>query len=165
MNGQRKPRRVRWPANVDTFELARRLATRVTPAELASVIDPMDDAFKALRKGVASEWQWALLASSVNVAKAIEKKGVVRGMREHWNAADIALANIRIRAMAAGAWKPTALYFHELDTIREAMHLHKFQLQQLSLGEAIDALAYAEAEIRSSGSKVIKTPSTQEIES
>lgn len=156
MSHGKPKRKPRWPAAVNTMDLARRRVALITPADLADVMQPLQAAFTALRQGMATEQQWATLASAVNCAKAIDKQGVVKGLASHLLAAELALQSIYNRAMAAGQWQPTALYFQELDSIREAIRLHKFQLQQLSTGEVIKALDYADAEVRSSGGRVMR---------
>lgn len=155
MSHGKPKRKPRWPAAVNTMDLVSRRVALVTPADLATVMEPLQAAFTALRQGVATEWQWSVLASAMNCAQAIEKQGVVRQLAGHLHAAELALHAIYQRAMAGGQWEPTALYFHELDDISEAIRLHKFQLQQLSTGEVIKALDYAQAEVRSSGGRVV----------
>ncbi len=48
--------------------------------EIAAVINPLRRAVDALRTGAASFDDWLRLASVVNIANAIERQGVVRGM-------------------------------------------------------------------------------------
>ena len=156
MTHGRKPRRARWPAAVNTIDLVSRRVALVTPADLAQVMEPLQAAFTALRQGVATEWQWSVLASAMNAAQAIEKQGVVRQLAGHLHAAELALQSIYNRATATGKWQATALYYIELDAIDTAIDLHKFQLQQLSTGEVIKALDYAQAEVRSSGGRVMQ---------
>lgn len=155
MSHGKPPRKPRWPAAVNTMDLVSRRVALVTPADLAQVMEPLQTAFTALRQGVATEWQWSVLASGMNCAQAIEKQGVVRQLAGHLHAAELALQAIYQRAMTTGQWKATALYYTELEAINTAIDLHKFQLQQLSTGEVIKALDYAQAEVRSSGGRVV----------
>ena len=156
MSHGKPPRKPRWPAAVNTMDLVSRRVALVTPADLAQVMAPLQAAFTALRQGVATEWQWSVLASAMNCAQAIEKQGVVRQLAGHLHAAELALQSIYNRAMATGHWQATALYYVELDAIDTAIDLHKSQLQQLSTGEVIKALDYAQAEVRSSGGRVVQ---------
>ena len=156
MSHGKPPRKSRWPAAVNTMDLVSRRVALVTPADLAEVMHPLQAAFTALRQGVATEWQWSVLASAMNCAQAIEKQGVVRQLAGHLHAAELALQSIYNRAMAAGKWQPPSLYYIELDAIDTAIDLHKFQLQQLSTGEVIKALDYAQTEVRSSGGRVMQ---------
>lgn len=158
MSHGRPPRKPRWPAVVNTMNLVSRRVALVHPADLQDVMRPLHDAFTALRAGVATEWQWSVLASGMNCAQAIEKQGVVRQLASHLRAAELALQSIYNRATATGQWTPTALYYIELDAIDTAIDLHKFQLQQLSTGEVIKALDYAQAEVRSTGGRVVRQP-------
>ena len=156
MSHGKPPRKPRWPAAVNTMDLVSRRVALVTPADLEQVMEPLQTAFTALREGVATEWQWSVLASAMNCAQAIEKQGVVRQLAGHLRAAELALQSIYNRAMATGKWQSTSLYYIELDAIDTAIDLHKFQLQQLSTGEVIKALDYAQAASRSSGGRVMR---------
>lgn len=162
MSHGRPPRRPRW-ISYHPVELARNNATRLTPAEIQKAIDPLRAAAKALREGVATEWQWAVVASAMNVAQAIERQGVVRGLAEHLHSAELALQAIERRSMATGMWLPTALYYQELDHIAAAVDLHEFQMQQLSYGEFRRVVVRAEADIRSAGGRVVDVGQLQGV--
>jgi hypothetical protein len=156
MTHGRKPRRARWPASsIDTMATAKARVALVTPEDQASVTAPLDAAFAALRRGVGGEWDWAHACSAVNCALAIEKQGIVKGLREHLHSAELALLAISQRAMSNGHWQATTLFDAEIEAIDTAIDLHKFQLQKLSNGEVIKALDYAQAEVRSTGGKVL----------
>ncbi len=156
MTHGRKPRRPR-AITADTFARARAGATRLTEAEVQETITPARACLKRLREGTATEDQHTVLASQIAVAMEIERGGIVRGLHEHISAAQDALANIRARAMVSSAWRPTALYFHELDALREAVELHEFQLRQLSAGELAAAAKKLISRTRSSGGQVVRT--------
>lgn len=155
MNGLRKPRQMRWLPQ-DPISLAKKRAARLTTAEVRDIMDPIKGAHRALREGVATEWQWTLLASAMNVAQAIERQGVVRGLKEHLHSAEMALAGIRQRAVATGDWQAPTLYFQELDNVTAAVNFHEYQLLQLSDGELRQCSAVAIAEIRSTGGRVFE---------
>lgn len=156
MSHGKPSRKPRWLTNVNTLQLVTRRVALLTDTELAVTLEPLQTAFKALREGVATQWQWQLLASAINCAQAIDKQGVVKGLHQHLHAAEMALQAIGQRAMASGQWQPAALYFQEIDDLRDAIGFHKFQLQQLSLGEVHKAVNYAESEVRSSGGRVMQ---------
>jgi hypothetical protein len=158
MSGKTKPRRPRGPRLVSTNPLLLAIfrASKASAETIEAILAPIRDGFTALREGVASELQWAVVASSVNVALTIENQGVVTGLAAHLQAAEQALKQIRLRAMATGHWKPTALYWQEIDAIDEFVPLHKFQLEQLSTGEVIRAMDKTEAVIRSMKGQVMK---------
>lgn len=164
MNGQRKPRRPRWVESVNTFDIALFRATKLTQDEIAARMDPLRDAHRALREGRSTELQWLLIASAVTVSLSIEAQGVVRGLREHLNSADLALVAIEKRARKTpGTWTPTALYFNELDSVTTFLDLFEFQLQNLSAKEYDQAYSHAIADtIRTGGLPVTvkPTPST-----
>lgn len=155
----RRPRRV----SLAPMRLARNGATLLTPAELANTLDPLRAAARALREGVATELDWSIVASALNVAQAIEQQGVVRGLGEHFHSAELALRGIEQRAMASGEWKATALYYQELDHISAAVDLHEFQLKRLSYSEVSRAVKKAAGEIRSTGGQII-TPAAQQAD-
>jgi hypothetical protein len=154
MTGRHKPRRPRWISR-DPMGLAKTYAGRLTAAEVGQVMAAVQDGFRALREGVATEAQWGVVTSALNIADAIELQGVVRGARGHIQAAQQALAGILRRAMATGTWHPTALYYQELDDVRTGIDIYDYQLRQLSYGEYQRALAHAIAEVRSTGGIVI----------
>lgn len=162
MSHGRKPRRIRW-APTDTFTLAAHRASKLTQAEHEGVMQPLQAGFTALREGRACELDWCQLASAVNLAQAIEAQGIVRGLHEHLRAAELALQSVYSRAMVAGQWKPTALWVVELDAISTMVELHAFQLGQLAHGEFNRALDWAEAEVRSSGGRVIRAPAGEKV--
>ncbi|MNV64642.1 hypothetical protein D3C71_1572940 [compost metagenome] len=77
-------------------------------------------------------------------------------MRGHLEAAECALQGIKLRAMATGEWLPTALYYQELDDVKAAVELHRFQLEQLSSAEAVKAIDLAKGRVRAAGGRVIE---------
>jgi len=108
------------------------------------ILRPSRPALVALREGVATEQQWATLASAVETALAIDSRGVVRGMRGHLMLAEQALAGIRLRAMDSGTWCATALYLQEIDDVTEALRLHEYQLERMGatrIARALRAIA------------------------
>lgn len=157
MSGRSKParRRAIRPVTLDPITLAIHRASKPPAQDIEAVLQPMRESFTALREGVASELQWAVLASSVNVALTIENQGVVTGLAAHLKAAERALQEIYHRAIAGGQWRAAALYWQEIDAIDEFIPLHKFQLEQLSRGEVIRAMNQTEAAIRSCKGSVI----------
>jgi hypothetical protein len=156
MNGQRKPRRVRWPASVNTLNIALQRATKFTPAEIAKRLDPLREALTMLRCGMANEQHWQCLASAVAVSLSIEKKGVVRGLIEHLTTADTTLQAIKARCTADGDWTPTALDFCEIEAMATYVSLFAFQLSELSAQEYDQAFNHAVAETNRVHGVVIK---------
>lgn len=154
MTHGRKPRRPR-PVAVNMIEMAIARARKMHAEEIDEVLGLVQQAAKALREGVATEDQWAVLASTVNVAKAIERQGVVRGLQGHFEQAETDLKNVRLRAFQDGSWRPPVLHWSELDHIRTAIELHEFQLKQLGRNEMIRALDYAKAEVLSTGGRTV----------
>ena len=164
MTHGRKPRQVRWSPWVNTMATVKARVALITTADLADVMDPIDKAFTAMRQAVGSEMDWAHLCSAINVAQGVEKQGIVRGIYGHLHAAELALQAIKQRAMTQptrmGNWAPVELHIDEIEIIKEAILLHKYQLKKLSTGEAMRAINYAQAEVRSTGGTVLQAPAT-----
>lgn len=105
---------------------------------------PLDAAFTAMRQGVGSEWQWAVVCSAINLAVAIEKRSGIKGVQGHLHNAELALQAISQRAMANGHWQATAVYDAEIEAIDTAIDLHKLQIKKLSAGQAGMTLSHAQ---------------------
>ena len=148
---RRVPRAVHNP-----FLVARNHATRLTAAERATVMTPLRAAADRMRRGQASDDDWAVLTGSLLMAQSIERQGVVRGLAEHLASIDRALVSIEARATRAGPWRSPTLHFHELDAIHLLLDLHQFQLEQLSYGEFRRAYEATEARVRSSGGQLVR---------
>jgi hypothetical protein len=133
------------------MEKALRRATKFTEPEVLHIMQPVQDSFKALREGTATHWQWKQMASAVAIALSIEHQGIVKGLQGHLITADSTLAVIKQRAMRLGTWRPTALWFDELDALDTFAHVHEYQVRALSSGEFSKALAHAIAEIQRVG--------------
>lgn len=160
MTHGRKPRRyARISAN--PVQLAIMRATRHTAAELATIMSPVRQCLKLVREGVSTQMQFEVLQSSLVIAEAIEHSGIVRGLADHIASALQACAAIERRALAAGAWRQTALYFQELDALATAVDLHEFQLQQLSAGELQRIVQRTMARTASSGGSVMRVSETE----
>lgn len=125
--------------------------------EIASVIDPLRRAVDALRTGTAIYDDWLRLASVINIANAIERQGVVRGMASELAKCEAAVQAIGDRTGDTDTtWKSPTLYAAEITAIGDLVHWHKFQLEQLSYKEYARAHDYAVAKVRSSGGKAIR---------
>lgn len=153
MNGLRKPRQRRPLTN--PVVVAMNHAAKLTNSEVHAVLIPVRAGFKALREGVATEDQWTHVVSAMNIAHSIELQGVVRGVRAHIEAAQLALDEIRRRAMVGGSWRATPLYYQELDNVDAAVDVFAFQLAQLSYGEYRRAIERSIAEVKSTGGTVV----------
>ncbi len=144
----RKPRRVRFAPSNNTIAIALHNTCKPDRTDVGELLDAIEHAFKSLREGVASARQWSILAGTLDVALAVERQGVVRGLHGHLIAAEQALQVVYNRAMLSTGWRPTALHFHELDAIREFVQLHAYQIKQLSRSEYLAAIRSAQARNR-----------------
>ena len=156
MTHGRKPRKPR-AADPFAFGTALTKAARLTPGEVATTIAPARACATLLSQGVATEDQHTVLHTAFHVALGIEDSGIVRGLHEHIASALQAMATIRTRALASGAWRPTALHYYELDAIRTALDLHEYQLSQVSAGELHAIARKLIARTQSSGGQLVRT--------
>lgn len=156
MTHGRPPRRMQ-PMAINLVAMATARATRLTAAERDQVMNPLRGAVAALRRGVATEFEWQLAVSAVNIGDAIEKQGVVRGLAEHLRSIDLALLEIGKRARSSGDWRPPALYYEERDLMDLLVDLHNHQVKNLSYGEFIRARDKAVAQtISTPGGRVVE---------
>lgn len=153
MSRNTKPRKRYRPRQiaVNTLELALHRAAKPAKADREQVLDMLRQAVKAMREGVATEYQWSIVAGALDVARAIEEQGVVRGLSEHLDTAARALQAVYDRAMATGAWHCTALWYHELDAMQTFLDLYTFQVNQLSRAEFLAAIDQATHQVRRNG--------------
>lgn len=156
MSRSHKPRKAYRPRLIalNTLEIALHRAAKPAAADREEVLNMLRQAAQAWREGVATELQWSIIAGAVDVAKAIEHQGIVRGLSEHLNTATQALQAVYDRAMASGQWKPTALHYYELDAVQTFVDLHTFQVNQLGRAEFLAAVDAAQAHIKANGDKV-----------
>ena len=142
------------PVATNTMELALFRAAKPSKVDLDDVLQPIHAAHKALREGRASAAQFGLMAGCLDVAVAIEFKGVVRGLSGHLAAAEEALIQVYARANLADGWRPPAMYWDELEAVQTFIDLHEFQIRQLGRGEYASACNRAAGQNRSAGMNV-----------
>lgn len=134
-------------------------ATTLTQREREKIMVPLRMAFDALRRGVATYAEWGTVCSAITMAQAIEAKGVVKGLHEHLATAERACDAVwqRVTTDPDGeAWgRRTTLYFDEISALSEAIDLHDFQLQHLSVREIHAAKALAMRNVRAAGGLVV----------
>lgn len=159
----RKPRRVRYAPTANTMAIALHHAAKPSRADVGELLDAIKTAFKALRQGRASEREWSILAGTLDVALAVERQGVVRGLHGHLMAAEQALQTVYNRAMLANGWQPTALHYHELDAVHTFVDLHAYQVKQLSRAEYLAAIRSAQARNRNLGNTVTTVTDLSEM--
>ncbi|GGH62309.1 hypothetical protein GCM10010975_26880 [Comamonas phosphati] len=128
--------------------------TLLTQTEIATTMAPLRACFEHIRAGVATQDEFVVLHSAFLIAQEIEAQGVVRGLHEHITAALQACQAYEARSADGQAWKPSALYFSELDAMREMLHLHEYQLQQLTASELHESARRLIARTQSQGGKV-----------
>lgn len=119
--------------------------------DIKQICDVLEAAFAAMRQGVATIGHWAVLGGAVDVAKAVEKQGVVRGLLGHIKATEQVLDSIYSRAENNGQWNPPELDFFEIDEIDNFIWLYKVQLERLSNAEYLRACVKAKNKINGSG--------------
>jgi hypothetical protein len=123
--------------------------------EVDALMETVRQAAKALCEGVATLSQWALLAGTLDIAKAIEQHDPVRALREHLQCADDALRAVYARGDQLLGWCPVHLEFDELDAVQTFVDLYDFQMRQVSRSEFEAAANRAANQSRGQGAKVV----------
>lgn len=161
----RPKRKPRWLPTPDTLALALHHAAKPPAADIQDLLHTLQDAHRAMREGVATNRHWAILAGALSAAQAIERRGIVRGLSGHLDAATTALDAIYLRAMKTGIWRATALRYDELDAIATLAELHTFQIHQLGRAELLAAINSAANKIRANGDTVTlsQTPNLERL--
>ncbi|WP_343740017.1 hypothetical protein [Delftia tsuruhatensis] len=159
MSGRRKPFRSRWAGRPDTFAVINCHGTKLTSKEIASIIDPVRECFAQIRAGTATEVHATVMHSTIQVAREVERGGIVHGLAEHLDSAQSACAAYLARCRAGGAWHPSAVHFYELDALTAAIDLHEFQLQQLTAHEIHEVTRRLIARTESSGGEILQADS------
>lgn len=164
MTHGRKPRQPRTRVQ-NPVRLAAWQAALLDHSQVETIMAPLRQAFKALREGVANEQQWAHLVSAMNIADSVALTSPVRGTRGHIEPAQRALDGIMRRAMATGEWRPTALYYEELDLVRDGLQIYHHQLRHLTRGEYQRAEDHAAADVRRAAGAVVinTTPASEQL--
>lgn len=146
-----------WPfmAKANPIATAIEGAGKLPAQERARILQPLQLSFSKLREGTGEYRDWAVLASAVNVAMAIELQGVVKGLREHLRSTELALQTINRRAGDDKGRFPYALHLEEIENLRTFVDLHSFQISELSRSEYREAMRYAVAEVRSTGGQAL----------
>lgn len=153
MSRNKKPRKAYRPKPVtaSTLELALHFAAKPSKQDREEVLSLLGSSVQALRQGVATAHDWSVAAGSVGVAQAIERRGIVRGLREHIETAEQALQSIHDRAMRTGQWHRTSLWFNEMDALANFLEIHTFQVDQLGRGEFLAAIEDAQKQTTAQG--------------
>lgn len=112
-------------------------------------------ALKALRQGAATEQQWSVLAGCLDVALAIERQGIVRGLQLELQSAETALQAVYNRATSGPHWRAPTLHYQELAAVQEFVVLHAYQLHQLARAEYLKAVASALGAVQRTGGQAV----------
>lgn len=160
--GRVQTRATRPPRIVNAVDYVKLRATSLTKAERRDMLAPAQAGFQALREGVATYLEWAAVVTAIGRAQAIEALGIVTGMIEHFDAADVALAAVAARVRTAhrgAAWgRCTPLYFAEIAAIEEALDLHYHQLEFPAVSEIRKAEALDLKGVRAAAAGDVITP-------
>lgn len=136
-SARRQPRQI--TANV--MDVVRYRVAALTQDEISRVMGPVDAGFRALREGVARFEQWQEVMQAMTLAQVIEDSGIVRGLAGHLQLARTALDAIYSRVTQQAGWGTrTTLHFDEINALREALELFRFQLQHVSAQELNEQL-------------------------
>lgn len=149
-----QPKVYKRPVMLNPMDLVKSRVGLVTQAECDAIMDPVHKSHKAMREGVATQWDWCNLCTVVNTGLSIEKTAL-KGVRGHLEAAYVALDLVGNRATADdGTWHGTPLYFAELDAIRDAIDIFPQQLRLISFAEYQRAMRLAEKQVRAMGGRI-----------
>lgn len=150
-----KPRRKYRPRAVETntMGLALHRAAMPTQADRDQILKMLRDAVHTLCAGRGSELHWSIAAGALKVAKAIEERGIVRGLSEHLANAEAVLHVVYSRSMTDGNWREPALWSVEIEALRLFLDLHEYQVNQLGRAEMLAAIAAAGSQIRAEGGR------------
>lgn len=147
MTHGRKPRQPRTRVQ-SPLRLAAWQAALLSAHQVNTIMQPLRDAFRAMREGVATELQWAYLVSAMNIADSISLTSPVRGTRGHIVPAQHALNGYMRRAIQPrGEWLATDLYIEESELIRDALDVYHHLLQHITRGDFQRAEAHALADV------------------
>lgn len=148
---RKKPRRIRYPVITNVMEVVKSRVAALDRSDVDEIFSTLKEALKNLKLGQGTESNWSVLAGMLEVAMAIEKTGIVRGLSGHLEEASKSLKAIYLRAMASNGWINPTLYWHEMEAIQLFIELHEFQARQLGSKEFDLAIELASHEIRKQG--------------
>lgn len=151
-----EPARVHGPVAINTVDMARARATKLTQAEQTDVLKPATEGFERMRRGHATETDWVHLVTVCAIALAVEDGGIVRGLREVLTEADLALAAIGLRARRTGTWCAPTLYAAEIQQLQTLLRMHAYQLEHISWGEHRKAWKAAASSVVANGWRTVK---------
>jgi hypothetical protein len=126
-------------------------STTLDASEIAAVMRPARQAIDRLRLGQGTFDDFARAASIVNIGLAIERKGVIRGLKADLDDCHRHLEAIGQRGGEVDAWQPPTLWAAEIKSLNVLANLHEQQLRVLSYREYSEARDYAVAKVRSAG--------------
>lgn len=152
----RKTTRRRRTALTNPIALALHKATGFTPVELSRIEAQLRDHFGALRSGDGTRYHFAGVCTACELGLAIESRGIVRGLRDQFQAAERLLLELRGKAEIGGGWINPILTGPQLSQLDELIDLHLFQLKQLSYGEYQAAWRLMVGRVTSSGGDLIR---------
>ena len=143
-------------AGINNFEVAAWGVALVCKQDLRDILYPITAAMSALREGDCGHTDWAVLAGCMNIAQAIEKGGVVNGLKKYLHSAELALEAFEAHCMESGRWVQQGMPPSDFEHVHAGVKFHEYQLRQLSNSEFQKAVEYAEAEVLSSGGQALR---------
>ena len=143
--------------HIQTFVTVRKRVLKFPEAELQDHLNRYRAAFEQAKKGELTEPNWIKLCTVLNLARAIEKLGVITGFDEHHKEVEAVLQAISDRAENYGTrqWQPPTIDEAESRTLSNMILNYTFQLRQISVGEYKTAFLRATNYVRSNGGTVV----------
>jgi hypothetical protein len=136
--------------------LALHKAAGFTSLEFLRIEEQLRGHFDALRSGGGTRYHFAGVCTACELGLAIESRGIVRGLRDQFQAAERLLLELKGKAEIGGGWINPILTGPQLSQLNEMVDLHLFQLKQLSYGEYQAAWRLMVGRVTSSGGDLIR---------
>lgn len=124
-------------------------ASKVSVSALSALIDPVEDAYKALAQAQATSAEWSTIGNAINIGEALAILGIGSNLKKPMDDAQSAMFAVGLRYLDDGRMTCKG---HELALIREALDMYFVQLRLCSQGELSDAVEYVNRRLKSQGS-------------
>jgi hypothetical protein len=139
MPRSKKPRKAYRPRPVldDPTEAVIAMAGLLPQRQRLDLIQPVEQAFDAMRRGVGGWASWCALADAMNVAEALASIGIASDRVPELKAAQAVLHAVHGRVQAGGGW---TLRGPEIAQLEFGVDIHRIQGTVCSLGEMARAI-------------------------
>lgn len=140
----------------DGITTARMNVTRLKPAELEMMLEPLRRALASARTGSATFQDFVQLTSAMHKARAIDDAGIYRGLRSMLDTVEPVLDAIGERAQVTGTWCGPTLYGPEITALDDLVWAYRLMLLEVTYAEFHRAERLAIARVASEGGQVVR---------